>query len=1520
MPVLTCNTTTTQVGADSTLNSQSKPCIKFDATSWFSDLDITAVLDSFMPKPQCNFINPVFVPLIINGSDMKFEFISNHENAQKIFVPIIVNDCHWILFIYDNSTNKDTWIDPVEDCYKKSEAVQSCRAVHLWLKRIFNKNHQFISEPITNVRFQNNTYDCGPLICFYSLQIVNNRKLDDQHFPLLNIRKFAYERNNNNDISVENLFGGSPISTQNTPDKINELLRIFFQECHQIHVLSMETVKHMLHNDRESIMNNVRFKTFKDINYIVTSLDMDDNIYLYLYQFIEKSSFIFNLTNNQISDSSLLVAELITKYLNVFCLNGEAIPKSHWLNSIQVPSQSQPVEKSILICCQYLSQHTTHLPQFKPDIINSLVEKSQRLSRDSSRLINSRMNHESIISYFNMLKLDSSFSMIDTVLSTALLDGNWSYLTSFLDVAQIKRAKTIFCLVQPPSFHTCLLVIDLGCWEFYILNPSTTTVDENLRIYCTSIVEKLGEFACFGMESFTINSCPYITNGSGLYSNLLICGYIYNFALDIPLSDIIIEKVAASFQHNLIPEKQENQFNQSSYQKSNPVLNINERIAKCDSVLESCLNLNPNETNQILIENMPVLSNSKKTSYRPYLGKKKLFQLPDRIKLRQMFKEKMKQTVDRIISSNDNVTESPSTEDICQAFQLPAPQSTNWPILSFCQRIEETLELPSITCDEVVEKLKSLKNCAPGPDRINYSHLKQFDPQGKFMSSLFNKIIEQGTSPDSWRCFQTTLIPKPAKESYADIASWRPIALANSSYKLFTSILADRLYQWVTEHQILHPGQKGGTEFEGCIEHNAVLNAIFEQAHSKRDQSKSVVIAWLDIKSAFPSVPHQYLWNNLRAIGVGEQFIRTLEELYVRNSTYYKCGQIITPDINVNVGVKQGCPISMILFALAINPVLNAIESSNIEKHDILGHKVQILAYADDLAIVANNHKDLQELLNIASENARQCNLIFQPKKCAYLAIPHDESDSSSIHIDNTYIRKLVPGQFYDYLGVPVGDKIDQNPYDLIEEMVQSAEKLNKSELMKHQKIKAVKTFLFPKLTFSFRTREITRAALESDSSKKAGDHNPNQSAKLRRIIKTMLSLPPQSENSYLYVSSNNGGVGLWDLYDEYNLQQLVQAFKLMNCKDPNISELIRKSLLYAAGPRYHINNPTMNQALDWINGRFDPTRNPDSKKTWWIRVRRAISVFKSFHKTEINFEFVDGNIIMRITDARQITTVARIRDIKNITMILHETVHYSYLIKWSKSNNSNLLCLTLGHNPNLNKLILSGRIGTFAWDFIHRAKINCLQLNAKPMTLDPAKRKCRRCHTEEETMIHALQVCKSNLSIITLRHDACLDVIYQAIKCSNKIININETITYLYSSDDVCRQRIDIYVEDVSAKRIYLIDLKCPMDYPETMAKAAQNNLNHYDNLKRKVSEAKPSYTVELDTIIVGALGSIPESTNKILTNIGVTEKSLPTITNELSITSIKHTARIWHLHCSGVLIEFIGPQKKLAAEACKY
>ena len=1496
-------------------SSKFKPEVEFNPNSWFSDLDLNAFLELVIHKPEFNFINPIFVPLLLENRDLSFNLLSTHGTAKTIFVPILVVDCHWILLVYDNQTNSDYWMDPIEEVYNMKESVKSCRSVHCRLNVIFQTNHRFIECPMRNIRFQNNGHDCGPLICFYALQTVNKRSLNDAEIPLIEIRKIAHSIVNNCEsgdkiLEMKNLIGGG---ASNETHELRDILQFFFKEFQQIHILDGVIVDNILCDNRHFIMDNVKFKTFKNVIYIAAAYRFNGELFLFIYKYIEATSVIFNLTNGNISPIMRTQASKITGYLNVFLLDGKCSLVE--IDDITSKSKAHVEEKfqtdyAIKRCLDEFQLHLINPPRLTSDIASDFSRHTRRILKDSARLINSRINANSIISFFNAINCNSLFNIISPTLSTALFDDNWQCLSSFLNVASIKESKIVFCLILPPEFHLCLIILDFSCWEYYILNPTSDRHNEDLELYCTSIVDKLSQFCLMKSCKLIRNSCPYLTIASGMFSNLLICGYMENFINDCNLSDIDIEALAKKFDENLCSNLLSESLTRKPMSSNSNKQNIDDRITKCDGIVSKCLDLNDEEIYNVLVNNFPVRSKSMKQRYGPYLGVREPFQLPDKFKLRLLFKNNMKHTVNKILCQAERVSQLPSIDDIVMAFEKPTPQSTCWPLLEICHISSCKLELTPISKSEVVSKLQTMKNSSPGPDGINYSHLSHFDPEGNFLSLLFNKIIDLGRSPTGWKNFQTTLIPKPGKLSYRDISSWRPIALANSSYKVFTSILCDRLTQWTNLHQIIHRGQKGGSHFEGCVEHNATLNAVFEHVKSIGNPKKSsATIAWLDIRNAFPSVPHEYMWNNLRAIGVGERFVHTLCELYENTSTFYKCDKMITREINVNVGVKQGCPISMILFALAINPILNAVEAENVEKFDLMGHKVQILAYADDVAIVANNPEDLQQMINTFSRTAKQCNLYLQPSKCAYLTLPYDNKMGSEIIIDGTPIQKLQPGQFYQYLGVPVGDKVDQSPYDVIQKLTDDAAMIKFSQLWKYQKLRAIKTFLFPRIIFAFRTREIKRIALEAPKDRNLANTRGNPSSKLRKILKEILSLPVNAETCYLYVATKNGGAGLWDLYDEYNLQQLVQAFKLLNCQDEIVADIMQKSLVEASSPRLRNSNPSMAQCLSWINGKFDPQPNNKSHKTWWNRVRRSIHFFRTTHSTMMEFEFASNSFNLRITDATQKTIVAQIKHRHQITKILHDVTHTSYLMKWASSSVSNFLCQVISHNFKLNKIIFAGQIGPFAWDFIHRARTNTLQTNARPMVKDKDQRKCRRCHDEWESMTHILQVCRSNKGLITYRHDACLDIIYRALRSPRLIIAINETIKYLPGSDDTTRMRIDIYCEDVSAKTIYLADLKCPIDMPETIANANAKNLEHYRNLKKAVQDCKPSYRVELVTIIVGSLGTIPDDSMTVLEKIGVPQWEIKQVATNLSIMAIRHSARIWHFHSTSVLINFQDP-----------
>lgn len=77
----------------------------------------------------------------------------------------------------------------------------------------------------------------------------------------------------------------------------------------------------------------------------------------------------------------------------------------------------------------------------------------------------------------------------------------------------------------------------------------------------------------------------------------------------------------------------------------------------------------------------------------------------------------------------------------------------------------------------------------------------------KCIVKLSNKIIESKKAPPA--CSTVNLIMLHNKGDVKDPVNYRDIALVNQIVKIFTHIMADRLYTWATAHIVLPEEQSG---------------------------------------------------------------------------------------------------------------------------------------------------------------------------------------------------------------------------------------------------------------------------------------------------------------------------------------------------------------------------------------------------------------------------------------------------------------------------------------------------------------------------------------------------------------------------------------------------------------------------------------------------------------------------------------------------------------------------------------
>lgn len=80
-----------------------------------------------------------------------------------------------------------------------------------------------------------------------------------------------------------------------------------------------------------------------------------------------------------------------------------------------------------------------------------------------------------------------------------------------------------------------------------------------------------------------------------------------------------------------------------------------------------------------------------------------------------------------------------------------------------------------------------------------------------------------------------------------NIDNWRPLCLGNTIGKLYVGILTDHISSWAI-NGLISNAQKGFLDYEGCLEHNFVLQSSIEEA---RRRGNKLCIAWLDDSERF---------------------------------------------------------------------------------------------------------------------------------------------------------------------------------------------------------------------------------------------------------------------------------------------------------------------------------------------------------------------------------------------------------------------------------------------------------------------------------------------------------------------------------------------------------------------------------------------------------------------------------------------------------------------------------------------
>ena len=183
---------------------------------------------------------------------------------------------------------------------------------------------------------------------------------------------------------------------------------------------------------------------------------------------------------------------------------------------------------------------------------------------------------------------------------------------------------------------------------------------------------------------------------------------------------------------------------------------------------------------------------------------------------------------------------------------------------------------------------------------------------------LFSHCYKQQSIPSSWKHSNTILLYKKGPPFH--LPNHRPIALANTIYKLFTSTLTTLLSSFGEKYQILYNSQEGFCQ-ERCT--SSQIQTLIAALEDARFTNQDIYLLFIDFTNAFGSIDHARLLAIMSDLGFPNDAVKLVGSIYSQSYTTIS-GPYFgkTQPISIQRGTIQGDTLSPYLFIIFLEPLL----------------------------------------------------------------------------------------------------------------------------------------------------------------------------------------------------------------------------------------------------------------------------------------------------------------------------------------------------------------------------------------------------------------------------------------------------------------------------------------------------------------------------------------------------------------------------------------------------------------------
>lgn len=633
---------------------------------------------------------------------------------------------------------------------------------------------------------------------------------------------------------------------------------------------------------------------------------------------------------------------------------------------------------------------------------------------------------------------------------------------------------------------------------------------------------------------------------------------------------------------------------------------------------------------------------------------------------------------------------------------------------------------------------RSPHKSSPGIDGLPYEIVSILFSHSATLTlalQVYNDALLNGIFPSSW--LKTCICLLPKKGDLQDLRNWRPISLINTDAKIFTRLLNARLMPIM--NKLISPHQLGFMPNRFIGEHG--LTATVIQAFAQNIDSPSIGLL-LDQEKAYDRIHPEYLQLIMHQFGIPATLITSIINLFFSTQISVNInGNLTSQPITQQRGLRQGDPLSPLLYNIAFDPFLRLIHQNNnftgfdiqqeLQDHDEhspvddiadalnnlflqpspvtdndlnhLSHNVsnlslrhhhephpanvKILAYADDTLVFLHSPTDFTILQQAISTYSLASNASLNYHKTEALSLsgkPHPQwQELLASHSISTWHDRSSPSPLR-YLGFQLYSNLTQRNFaftTLLQSLRNICHLYMQRNLSLRGRVTVINTLIFSKLWHVLRLSPLTQAQFQQ----------------LRSLASSFINqrIFPKISFDTMILPRQQGGLGLIDPATQQSALQWKWILPLLQSdhtyssttapqQSPSIPLLRYYMQHYYSSPTF----PTYHYYLLFQHCRFThwfPSNNAATS-------RNSVTLFSSFINTT---DFIALSF-----------TQTHINHLTCLSLPFIATVS-QFRFSTASTYESNLSVLLKRH-PGLNKLLVKDI-------FFHHTASNTLRLHLNP-------------------------------------------------------------------------------------------------------------------------------------------------------------------------------------------------------------